>query len=199
MAASLARESPRSIDGHNKLWPYNRRGILMKNEYPQRKHVRSPHWDYRQTGIYAVTICAEKRACIFGTIRDGRMNLAEIGRLIETVWLELPSHYTNIQLDEFVVMPNHLHGIVIIGDGPVEHHDAVVGRSFGNIQAGSLSSIVRAFKAGVSREAGTRIWQAGFFEHVIRDDFDLSNQRQYILDNPAKWEHDRENPDFVGP
>ena len=96
-------------------------------------------------------------------------------------------------------MPNHFHGILLIMEGPNLHYDADVERDFGNIQAKSLSSIVRAFKAGVSRDAGKRIWQAGFNEHVIRDEQDLWNHRRYIENNPAQWEFDRENPDFVGP
>jgi len=172
---------------------------MVDEKHPKRKRVRAPHWDYRQAGSYSVTICADNRECLFGSMREGKVELTAIGRSVEEAWRDLPKHYSNIVLDEFVVMPNHFHGILVISDSPYIHHDAGIKRSFGNIEAGSLSSIIRAFKAGVTRNAGGRIWQTGFHEHVIRDENDLCNHRQYIRNNPARWEFDRENPDFVGP
>ena len=168
-------------------------------EYPERKHVRLPFWDYRQAGAYAVTICSADRACVFGSIREGRMELTKLGGLVEAAWREIPQHYSNVELDVHAVMPNHFHGILLILDGPILRHDADVERNFGNIQAKSRSSIIRAFKAGVTRDVGKTIWQSGFHEHIIRDEEDLWNHKLYIDNNPAQWEFDRENPDFVGP
>ncbi|MFZ5434486.1 MAG: transposase [Calditrichota bacterium] len=172
----------------------------MKHEsqYPQRKRVRITAWDYRQSGFYSITICTNNRACSFGFIRDCKVELTALGCLVQSTWLDLPNRNSNISLDEFVVMPNHLHGILIITDGPPIHHDADIKRSFGKIQPHSISSMIRTFKARVTRKAGRKVWQSGFHEHIIQNDEDLANHRAYIRNNPLQWEHDRENPDFVG-
>ena len=151
-------------------------------------------WDYRGRGAYSITICTHGRDCLFGSIRDGQAILTELGQSVEQAWLEVPSHYSNAEVDVYAVMPNHFHGILRIVEEPDSSHDAEGERRFGNIQAKSVSSIVRAFKAGVTRNAGRRVWQDGFHEHIIRDEQDYWNHRRYIESNPANWGKDRNHP-----
>ena len=150
----------------------------------QRKSLRLSHYDYASPGAYFVTVCAHDRACLFGTVNDGAVQLSEAGKIVERVWQDLPTHYRNFSLDEFVIMPNHIHGVLII--------DREGGRP--------LSDLMRAFKAFSTREIKAQrltngaVWQRGYYEHVVRDEGDLTTIRQYIRDNPMKWDLDEENP-----
>jgi len=182
---------------------------------PDRHHRRSIRlrgYDYLQSGAYFVTVCTKDRECLFGEVMDGEMRWNEAGRIVQTTWAELPSHYPGVQIDEFVVMPNHVHGIVVLS----EHHgnERDVGAQFiappigiaatskGAInRAPTLGSVVRAFKArittainGIRQTPGVPVWQRNYYEHIIRADDDLNRIRQYIIDNPAQWAFDRENP-----
>jgi putative transposase len=151
---------------------------------PPRKSLRLSHFDYATPGAYFVTVCTQDRACLFGTVRDGLVHLSEAGRIVEQVWQALPGHYPNFALDEFVIMPNHVHGVLLIE----------------NEGGRPLSNLMRAFKAFSTREirgrtlANDTVWQRGYYEHVVRDESDLTAIRQYIQDNPAKWDLDDENP-----
>ena len=145
----------------------------------RRRPLRLPGYDYAQTGDYFVTVCTCTHATLFGTIADGAMRLNDRGQVVHDTWLHLPDHYP-IELDAFVVMPNHAHGIVVIGAGLKP--------------APTLSEIVRAFKTFSARRIGHPIWQRNFYEHIIRNETALERIRQYIVDNPAQWEFDRENP-----
>src|SRR5689334_19880639 len=118
---------------------------------PPRKPLRLSHFDYATPGSYFVTVCTRDRACIFGAIRDGIVDLSEIGRIVAQVWQDLPSHYPNFGLDAFVVMPNHIHGVLFI--------EKEGGRS--------LPNLMRAFKAFSTREIKAKhlmdhaVWQRG--------------------------------------
>ncbi len=168
-----------------------------------RRSIRLKGYDYSQPGAYFVTICTHQRRCLFGDVVDGEMRLNEAGGMVEWTWYDLPNHIDNIELDAFVVMPNHVHGIIII-------REPVVGA--GSVGAGSepapttkrhgLPEIVRQFKTFSARRInrwrgtpGTPVWQRNYYEHIIRDEQSLNRIRQYILENPIRWQLDRENPD----
>jgi putative transposase len=163
-----------------------------------RRRVRLQGADYTAPGAYFVTICAYRRWSIFGRVVDGRMQPNALGRLVAELWNEIPQHVDSVTLDCSVVMPNHLHGIVVI-TGTVRDTACRV-PTFGRPIAGSLATIVRSFKAAVRKEAARRIhlaqpvWQPRFYEHVIRDDEDLARIREYITAKPSKWAEDHENP-----
>lgn len=150
-----------------------------------RQSLRLKNYGYHNAGSYFVTICAQQRACIFGEIINGNVLLTEAGALAQRVWTELPTHYPNVKLDEFVVMPNHMHGIVTLKN-----------------PATSLSEIVRAFKTFSARHInilrgtqGMPVWQRNYFERVIRDENELLLVREYIRNNPMQWALDEENPE----
>lgn len=164
--------------------------------------ARLRDWDYRSRGWYFVTICAHNRRSIFGQIVDHEMRRSAIGTVADSELRELSGHYLNVSVDEYMVMPNHIHAIIMI-DGehcfapsakvPVESITA-----FESPRAGSLSAIVRSYKAGVTlkcRDLGFRqeIWQGRFHDHLLRGDKVISAVREYIRSNPANWAKDREN------
>ncbi len=167
-----------------------------------RRSIRLHGYDYSQAGAYAVTACTHGQASLFGRIANGEMRLNAAGRLAESVWDGLPGHYPHVALDAFVVMPNHVHGIIILADAD---QPPPVGAGFKPAPTmrtrHGLPEIVRAFKTFSARHInecrrtpGLRVWQRNYFEHVIRNDDALNRIRQYIVDNPAKWSEDRENP-----
>jgi REP element-mobilizing transposase RayT len=163
---------------------------MVGKEPPRRKSQRLEGFDYAEAGTYFVTICTTGRACILGRVRGAAVDLSPIGEAVRQVWQEeLPQRFPTVELDAFVVMPNHVHAIVSIRD------------------AGSLSlgRIVQAFKSlsadrtraqrGRPRDRG--MWQRGYHDRIVRTPTDLDRIRQYIADNPARWAEDRENPDAV--
>ncbi|BCM89404.1 hypothetical protein IAD21_01250 [Abditibacteriota bacterium] len=169
--------------------------------WPERKIARLREFDYRQSGVYAVTICVRERRPAFGKIENGIMRLHPFGRIAQEDWLAIPSHYSHVTLDEFVVMPNHIHGILFIeNEAPPSPEEEIELRRFGKSRSRSLSVIIGNFKSGVSRRIGearecqTRVWQERFWDHIIRDELDLQNQREYIFNNPANWERDELHP-----
>lgn len=174
-------------------------GTTTKAFY-SRRSPRLPGYDYRQSGTYFVTVCAEHVRMRFGTIVDDELQLNRLGQLVSDEWQRLAIARANVKLDRFVIMPNHLHGLIRIGE---EHerdsrHIPKAETCPVSIQAGSLGAIVGQFKAAVSRRAKARgitgdtsIWQRGYYDHIVRDERSLNEIRRYILDNPAKWHDDR--------
>ena len=178
--------------------------------YHHRRSIRLRHYDYTQEGAYSVTICAANRRCIFGDVTDDEIHLSRLGHLVHACWVEIPAHYPHVQLDSFVIMPNHLHGILVFSDNkkdtmyrvptrePSDLHENT--EEFGKPISGSLSTVIRTFKAGVTRRANRLlqpdppIWQSRFYESIIRSDEHLYRIREYIARNPAEWESDRDNP-----
>jgi putative transposase len=165
--------------------------------------ARLRDWDYSSRGWYFVTICTQNRACIFGDVVAGEVQLSAVGRIAKSELQELHLHYENVQVESFVVMPNHAHAIVMIdGDhsfSPNAKRYSPPAAGFVSPQAGSLSAIIRSYKAGVTRrcrELGLNqvIWQARFHDHLLRGDAVINAVRDYIRDNPANWGADKENP-----
>jgi REP element-mobilizing transposase RayT len=177
-----------------------------------RKSIRLKGFDYSAPGSYYVTICAAKHRRIFGMIRNEHLIHSDIGKIVDADWQRLTEHYPNIVLDEYQLMPNHLHAIVTFTETARRHMalSPLLGakkpsspeRKFGNPIAGSLSTIIGAYKSGVTikaRKAGLihsePLWQSRFYDHVIRSDTDFFMIQQYIKLNPTMWEYDIDNPD----
>jgi REP element-mobilizing transposase RayT len=170
------------------------------------KSARLQNWNYGLPGAYFITISVENRICIFGDIDQGKVILNEIGRIANFYWREIPRYFKNVVIDEYIVMPDHLHGVIFIkgnidGDGinavctgkggivPVEKNPMV------NY---SLSTIVRWYKGRIMFEINKAFgkkfqWHSSFYEHIIRDEKDLIRIRQYIENNPIQWVIDKEN------
>src|SRR5262249_12055481 len=155
---------------------------------PRRRPLRLPAYDYSQAGAYFITVCTQHRAMLFGQVVECDVELNETGMIVQQTWDELPTHYQGINLDAFIVMPNHIHGIIILADEPQTRH--------------TIPEIVRAFKTFSARRAnecaGKRgvLWQRGYYEHVIRHEKALDRIRTYIANNPAQWADD---PDNISP
>ena len=162
---------------------------LFQNQY-RIASTRLKDWDYTQAGWYFVTICAADRRCHFGRVTDGHVQLSSIGQIVEKEWLRAPEVRPNVALDAHVVMPNHLHGIIVIRhDAPAQSIDTPHKVS---LKPGSLGAIVGQVKSICKKRikaAGTSYfdWQRRFYDHIIRDDEGLSRIRNYIATNPKQW------------
>jgi putative transposase len=175
----------------------------------RRRSIRLQDFDYAQTGAYFVTICTRERACLFGEVVGGDMRLNDAGKIAEACWLAIPTHFPSVHLETIVVMPNHVHGIVVIADrvvgtknfSPLRDKTATTCNPIRS-PSKTIGSIVRGFKIGVTKwfrenEHAGKVWQRNYYEHVIRNDESLSRIRQYIQENPTRWAFDRENPAAV--
>jgi REP element-mobilizing transposase RayT len=157
----------------------------MHDSSSRRYSLRLKGYDYSQAGAYFVTVCTHRRLLLFGDIIEANVRLNEIGTIVNQSWVNLPKHYAGIELDAFVVMPNHVHGIIKLSDEPDTRHD--------------IPEIVRGFKtfsarkANEHRRSGAALWQRGYHEHVIRDERALNRIRAYITHNPVRWTDDPEN------
>jgi len=174
----------------------------------QRKPNRLKDYDYSMGGWYFVTICTHKKIHHFGNVENGKMSLNPYGEIAAQLWLEIPKHFNLTELDQHVVMPNHVHGIIIIHDvgDAYMHYNKHLGnnrnanlRSLRDRTKMLLSKAVQQYKAAVTREINRRQigkkfhWQKSFYDHIIRNDISLFNIRKYIQNNPLKWEYDQEN------
>jgi len=178
---------------------------MPQNRELNRHSIRIPGYDYTQWGGYFVTVCSWQHLPRFGEITEGEMTVNEVGQRVRACWEAIPAHFPSVELDEFVVMPNHVHGILLIKQHPSDAPFSGApgnAESFGRPVAGSLPTILRSFKAAATREFRTvlarpelTLWQRNYYEHVVRDEDALNRIRQYIIDNPARWEFDPYNPD----
>ena len=165
-----------------------------------RRSIRLKGYDYAQPGAYFVTIVTQDRACLFGAVADGDMQLSNAGEIAKATWHELHARIPSLGLDAFVAMPNHIHAIIMVGAQFIAPSDGFGETNQGVINhAPTLGEMVRAYKAASTRlirqaDAPDFVWQRNYYEHVVRDEESLNRIRQYILDNPARWEFDRENP-----
>jgi REP element-mobilizing transposase RayT len=172
------------------------RGITDRGD---RRSIRLPNYDYSQAGVYFVTICTVGRQPLLSTIVDLGVVLTSLGSLVKETWEAIPRHVAGVELDSYVIMPNHLHGLIALPDRGRGTACRAPTRSqveaFGHPTTQSLPTVIRSFKAAVSRQAGLtlqrgRIWQRGFYERVIRDEAELEAVRSYIAANPVAWEND---------
>ena len=223
-----------------------------------RRSIRLQGYDYTRAGAYFITICTQGRECLFGEIVDGEMILNELGRIVQEEWKKTPAIRREMELDAFVVMPDHIHGIVIIRESPVGDDGAGdgMGNGMGNgvgngmgIGMGNgvgngvgaychtplhtpphtpthtqphtpphtppqtdhapfrspsktIGAMVRGFKTASTRSINARrfspgapVWQRNYYEHIIRDDAEWNQIREYIEYNPARWKEDEVYPD----
>jgi len=235
---------------------------MTTRQNKNRQSIRLKEFDYSAPGWYFVTICIKKRAHYFGHTENGKMILSDIGKNAAQCWLEIPKHYPNTVLNEFTIMPNHLHGIINIVVGAqylvpfnampdsTQHlvpdpmpdsmgvqsmrvqdgmrigvqstrvqdieplrdsvgvkniesqRDEMRENKFQHIIPGSIGAIVRGFKIGVTKWCRNNkheyfAWQRNFYERIIRDERELNNVRNYIMNNPVNWENDIENLQFM--
>ena len=178
----------------------------MQESPPRRRSIRLNGYDYSQAGAYFITICSYQRRCIFGEIIDARTRLSRHGEILQAEWLRSGEIRPHLSLDAFVVMPNHVHGIVLIEPVSEPVQFAAQAASPRRTQpagprAASIGSFVGGFKAAVTRRINaigkpidTPVWQRNYYEHIIRSEARLSAIREYIANNPANWAHDRQNP-----
>ncbi len=168
---------------------------------PQKHHRRSIRlkgYDYAQAGAYFVTICCQDRLHRFGKIQDNEMVLNELGDVAYQEWLNLPTRFPNIELDVFQIMPNHFHAIVILQDVIVEAKFTPAQTENG--QNPILGTIIGTYKSLVSNECLAifktknehmgKLWQRGYYEHIIRNENSYQEIANYIINNPANWEKD---------
>ncbi len=153
----------------------------MHKQLPERKSPRLIDYDYSTSGAYFVTICTDQRVHLFGEIHSDEMHLSSAGSIAYDCWKALPEHHAHITIDDFVVMPNHVHGILFL-DG----------------ESGVLSTIVGSYKSGVSRrirhayqQPSLVLWQGRYHDHIIRNEQSLNKIREYIQYNPALWQQDK--------
>jgi len=158
----------------------------------KRKSIRLPDYDYATPGAYLVTICSFGKKSVFGVVDGSSVVLSELGTLVERCWLELSLHFNNVELDTYIIMPDHIHGILgLYCRGTACRAQAV--ESFSSPVPNSLPTIIRSFKSAVTRRARlldgwdkAAIWQRGYHEHVIRKTEDINRVREYILNNPLR-------------
>ena len=186
----------------------------MVPKYDPRKHhrrsIRLRGYDYSQPGAYFVTICTYQKECLLGDVRAGEMALSPCGRIVQRAWDDLPNHYAYVELDAWVIMPNHVHGIMVLGSDAAGACGVQPGlrpapAAFPSARRHGLSEIMRALKSfsarrinRLRRSPGTPFWQRGFYDHIIRHHREMDAIRQYIANNPLKWEFDRDNPINIG-
>jgi len=148
-------------------------------EYHHRRSIRLIGYDYSQAGLYFITICCHGRECWFGEIKNGVMILNDAGNIANECWSDIPTHFPNVVLHEFIIMPNHIHGVIELKE-----------------PSKTIGSIVRGFKIGVTKwmRQNTNVfnvWQRNYWEHIIRNENEYNRIAQYILSNPQNWEHDQ--------
>ncbi len=155
--------------------------------------------------MYFVTVCTAQRRCMLGHIYEDKMVLSQIGEVVRTCWLEIPFHFSNLEMEAFVIMPNHLHGIMIVQPGRQNLNSQIEAKelieSFGKPVVGSIPTTIRSYKAAVTkcvRDVGLlqdrQVWQRGYFERVLRGSREFINAKDYIIKNPLRWAFDEENP-----
>ena len=162
----------------------------MNKPSSQRRGLRRlPHFDYTSATAYFVTICTHDKDCSLSVLENGQVVLTDIGLIVERFWTSLPQHYS-IVLDTFVIMPNHLHG-VLFTQGEAGHRPALheIVRSFKTFSANAVNKVL-----GTS---GQPFWQRNYYERVIRNERELHKVREYIINNPMKWLLNRETHDEI--
>jgi REP-associated tyrosine transposase len=178
--------------------------MKYNTEIHHRRSIRLKGYDYSQNGAYFITLCTQDRKPIFGKILDGEMQLSQFGIITRDEWLRTSEIRKNVEMDEFVVMPNHFHGIIVIdnlsGTGTLQRAPTV--ERFGKPTSNTIPTIIRGYKAAVTKQINSlninagvynmpeRIWQRNYYEHVIRNEASLNKIREYIMSNPLNWQED---------
>lgn len=176
---------------------------MTGSNFHRRRSIRAAAYDYTQPGAYFVTICTHHREALFGQVTDGEMRLSSFGLIVQEEWLRTAELRSNVALDAFVIMPNHVHGILMIlaPDGDRGRAAEPVAPTIDRqqlLKKSSLGSIVGQFKTAAARRinrergvSGVSVWQRNYYEHIIRSDRSLERIRDYIDGNPGMWAEDR--------
>ncbi|PIU01711.1 transposase [bacterium (Candidatus Torokbacteria) CG09_land_8_20_14_0_10_42_11] len=182
------------------------------------KSARLKKWNYSSEGAYFITICLKNCEYFFGEIVNGKMQLSRIGIVVDKYWREIPKHFPSVILDEYIIMPNHVHGIIMINHNNNSHRDVAVRRdvavqrlyrerpknykmSMISPKSQSLSAIIRSYKSICTKTINKMqnqiffAWQSRFYDRIIRDDNELNRIREYIFINPSNWMKDCNNPE----
>jgi len=178
-----------------------------------RRSIRLKGYDYSSEGAYFITICTFQRQCLFGQIVEGDMQLNEFGQIAAECWQAIPEHFPHIELDEYIVMPNHVHGILVVKDtrrgiavqcpypGLGDTQQTTYTSVFGKMSSGSIPTVVRSYKSAttkyinIRREAvGTPVWQRNYYDHIIQNERSLQHIRHYVTNNPLTWADDQLHP-----
>jgi len=159
----------------------------------QRHSIRLLEHDYSQPGAYFVTVCTLNRVEMFGDVVDNEMVLNGYGRIVGECWRWLSAQYPYVRLDEWVVMPNHLHGVLILGETGVQTSSEPAGKSLGRL-VGAFKTISTKRINEARCKVGGLVWQRDFYDHILRGEQDLNRIREYIAGNPHRWAEDEENP-----
>lgn len=192
---------------------YNPQNTDNRKKLPQRRSIRLKGYDYSQAGLYFVTICCGDRACLFGKIEmtnndlPQRMVLNDAGKIANECWLKIPEHFPNAVLHEYIIMPNHVHGIIELTETVGANQYSPDTNGAKNVLGANvdsplrspsktIGSIVRGYKIGVTKWFRTNadiknVWQRNYYEHIIRDEQSYQRIAEYIINNPAKWLDDK--------
>lgn len=169
---------------------------LFKDKY-RIESARLKGWNYSDNGYYFVTICTRNKECLMGDALNGEIKLSPVGEIVSQEWQKTEQIRSNVSLDAWIVMPNHLHGIIIINNVETQGNDQNESNRFGP-QKNNLASIIRGFKSAVTNRIRASeydfAFQARYYDHIIRDERSLEGIRKYIADNPLKWELEKDNP-----
>jgi putative transposase len=177
----------------------------FKNKY-RISSARLTNWDYGSHGLYYITICTKDRVHYFGEIEQNietqniaSLRMTHIGKIAYNNWLYIPNHFSFIEVDEFVVMPNHVHGILFINKPNKIDWEL---NKFGT-QSKNLASVIRGYKASVKTYSTINniefTWQPKYYDHVIRSEKEYLNIREYIFNNPEQWLLNGDNQDNLSP
>lgn len=184
--------------------------MQYNSDIHHRRSIRLKGYDYSQAGAYFVTICTQSRECLFGDVIESEMRANNVGRMILKWWTESAIKFNNIELDESVIMPNHFHGIInIVGAALCGRPESNTGqqlRGQPHRVAPTVGNIVEWFKTMTTNEYirnvrhnnwppfNGKLWQRNYYEHIIRNEDELNRTREYIVNNPARWAEDEDNP-----
>ena len=190
------------------------KNVLFKNRY-HINSIRLKNYDYSSNGAYFITICTKDREYFFGEIKNGMIDLSKIGKIAKQFWQEIETIHNFIILDEWIIMPNHLHGIIFVQNNviPLAGRDTPVAclykndkndkndnnqRKFGQLQKQSIASVINHYKGITQKWANKNkysqfSWQKNYYEHIIRNEYELNSIREYIFYNPMNWKIDRNN------
>ena len=166
------------------------------DKFPKRKSNRLKNYDYATPGYYFVTICTNDKIEKFGAIKGNEIVLNKLGEIVKNTWLEISAHFDNTESGQYIVMPNHIHGIIIINNPVGNGHARSVNKNTTN---NDLSVIIGSFKSAVTKRinrldnATSFKWQKSFHDHIIRVDQSLNKIREYIINNPENWNTDEHN------
>jgi putative transposase len=163
----------------------------------RKQPLRVKMFDYRTAGYYFVTVCTANRICCLGDCLEDRIILSPLGKIVQDCWEKIGQHNAHVQVDQFVVMPNHVHGILVFNDREISQ---TTRRCSVNSLSGSLASVIGSFKSASTRlgrdmlNPELSLWQARYYEHVIRTEKALGKIRNYVSNNPVYWYLDELNP-----